>query len=82
MANSTRTKKKEKAPEPNGVKMLSYDEGLAAFDRTARRCLGMSGEEFLKAWNEGKYKDVDVDTPEMMQVIMLLPFAIPPEEDK
>ncbi|MBI4312850.1 MAG: hypothetical protein HY681_13875 [Chloroflexi bacterium] len=58
--------------------MLTYEEGLEVFDRAARRYLGMSGEDFLKAWNEGKYENVDIDTPELMSVIMLLPFTVPP----
>jgi hypothetical protein len=82
MANSARTKKKDKAPEANGVKMLTYEEGLEVFDRAARRYLGLSGEEFLKAWNEGKYKDVDIDTSGLIRVVMLLPFTVPPEETK
>jgi len=82
MAKSARTKKKEKIPEPNGVKMLTYEEGLEVFDRAARRYLDMSGEEFLKAWNEGKYKDVDIDTTGLIRVVMLLPFTVPPEAAK
>lgn len=80
MVKSAKTKKKEAVPETNGIKMLTYEEGLAYFDGVARSSLGISGEEFLKAWNEGTYKDIDIDTPEMMRVVMLLPFTVPPEE--
>jgi len=53
---------------------LSRDEGRALLDRQARRCLNMSGDEFVRAWNAGEFDD-DPDRPEVMEVVMLLPFA-------
>jgi len=34
----------------------------------------MSGEDFVRAWNEGEFAD-DADRPEVVRVVMLLPFA-------
>ncbi len=52
---------------------LSRDEGRALFDRQARYHLGISGDEFIRAWNAGEFDDPD--RPEVMEVVMLLPFA-------
>jgi hypothetical protein len=55
------------------VREVSNEEGRALFDRAARFYLHLSGEEFLMAWNEGKFQDPD--QPEIMAVAVLLPFA-------
>lgn len=52
---------------------VTGEEGRALFDRAARFYLGMSSEEFLKAWHGGKFQDPD--QPEIMAVAVLLPFA-------
>lgn len=43
-------------------------------DDLAREYLNMSGDEFMKAWDSGKFGD-DSDRPEIMRLIMLLPFV-------
>lgn len=53
---------------------LSREEGLTLLDRQARRYLGMSGDEFVQAWRDGKF-DQQSDRPEVMRVAMLLPLA-------
>jgi len=53
---------------------LSREEGRAILDRQARRCLGMSGDEFVRAWNAGEFDD-DPDRPEVMDVVMLIGLA-------
>ena len=53
---------------------LSRDEGRALFDRQARYHLGMSGDEFIRAWNAGEFDD-DPDRPDVMRVVMLMGFA-------
>ena len=55
------------------VRTLSKDEGQKLFDRQAQRYLGMSGDEFIKAWWSGRFKKDD--RPEVTRVAMLLPFA-------
>lgn len=63
------------AEVPNGaIHDVSAEEGRAILDRAARHYLGMSGEEFAVAWNAGHFDD-DPDRPEVMRVVMLLPFA-------
>ena len=53
--------------------LLSQEERWEIFDRQARRYLGMSGDEFLRAWEAGALDDLD--RPEVMRVVMLLPLA-------
>jgi hypothetical protein len=62
---------KSKAPN---VKELTLKEGRALLDQQARRYLGMSGVEFIKKWESGEFGD-DPDRPEVMRLVMLIPFA-------
>jgi hypothetical protein len=43
------------------VDEMSAQEAVEAFDTICQRELGMSGAEFLRRWDEGEYRDVDVD---------------------
>ena len=55
---------------------LTPAEGWKLFDATARRCAGMSGEEFVRRWDAGELGTVaDVDGTPLMDVVMALPFA-------
>ena len=56
------------------VEEVSPAQGREILDQAAQRYLNMSGEEFIAAWNAGKFDD-DPDRPEVMRVVMLLPFA-------
>jgi hypothetical protein len=56
------------------VKILDKDEGRRPFDREAQRLLSISGAEFLRRWDAGEY-DADPDHPEIMSLVMLIPFA-------
>lgn len=56
------------------LRELTPDESRELLDEQAQRYLGMSGEEFERAWAEGAFGD-DVDRPEVMRVAMLLPSA-------
>jgi len=53
---------------------LSREEGRALLDRQARYFLGISGDEFVRAWDAGEFDD-DPDRPEVMNVVMLIGFA-------
>jgi hypothetical protein len=53
---------------------LSREEGLALLDRAARRRLGMSAEEFIRAWEAGEFVG-KADQGGVAGVAMLLPFA-------
>lgn len=57
--------------------VASPAEGRELFDRQARRLLGLSGEEFLRKWDAGEYRDLP-DTPETRTVAylaLLIPFG-------
>ncbi|GAA2660922.1 hypothetical protein [Paractinoplanes durhamensis] len=56
------------------VHEVSAEEGAALFDRTARRLLGVSGEEFLARWDRGDYAD-EQENMNVTKVAMLIPFA-------
>lgn len=53
---------------------LTREEGLALIDQQARRYLGMSGSEFIEAFDSGRYLN-EPERPEVVRVAMLLPFA-------
>lgn len=68
----------EQTTHTNGFRELSSDEGRGLLDRQAQHYLGVSGEEFVRAWEAGEYGDPDDRTknsPGVMRVAMLLPFA-------
>lgn len=56
------------------VHEASAEEGAALFDKTARRLLGISGEEFLARWDRGEYEHED-ERVAVTKVAMLIPFA-------
>jgi len=53
---------------------LTSREARQLFDREARRHLKMSGTEFLRRWEAGKF-DGQADTSAVRRVAMLLPFG-------
>jgi hypothetical protein len=55
------------------IRELTHDEGRALLDARARRYLGISGDEFLRRWEAGDFRGVD--RPEVMRVVMAIPFA-------
>ena len=58
------------------VSELSPAEAAANFDRISRDALHLSGPEFLKALDTGKFEDVDPDTyPGLLEVLMALPLV-------
>ena len=57
-----------------GIHEVSDAEGLAILDNAARHYLNMSGEEFLRAWEEGRFDNVACTDP-VMYVSMLIPFG-------
>jgi hypothetical protein len=65
---------KNAAGTNGSVRDLTEEEGLALFDNAARFYLGISGEEFVERWDSGYY-DEDPDHPDVVDVVMLLPFA-------
>jgi hypothetical protein len=59
--------------DAGGIKELTLEEGRELFDKQVRRYLNMSGKEFIKKWEAGEFDDPD--RPEVMEVVMLLPFV-------
>ncbi len=58
-------------------RILSPEEGRAYFDEASRNLLGISGEEFLRRWDAGVYRDTP-DIPEsngIRRMAMMIPFA-------
>lgn len=56
------------------VRELDESGAREVLDRQARRYLGMSGEDFISAWDAGRFRD-DSDRPEVVRVAMLLPLG-------
>jgi len=53
---------------------LTLEDGRKLLDKQARRYLNMSGSEFIKKWEDGEFRD-DPDRPDVMRLVMLIPFA-------
>lgn len=53
---------------------LTPEEAWDVFDSAARNDLHMSGEEFLRRWDEGAFR-ADPDRPGVMDVAMLIPLV-------
>jgi len=60
-----------------GIHFVSDEEGRAILDNAARHYLNMSGEEFLRAWKEGRFTENGDTDPKVAWVSMLVPFAEP-----
>ena len=58
-----------------GIHEVTDAEGRAILDNAARHYLNMSGEEFLRAWNEGRFENGNCADPNVAWVSMLIPFA-------
>lgn len=56
------------------VETLTVDAGRELLDREARKYLGMSGAEFLAAWDSGAYVG-KTDTPEIVRLVELIHFT-------
>ena len=63
--------------EIEGIYFPTPEEALAIFDAAARRELGISGDEFLRRWDNGEYQPVPDDTEgrKIERVAMMMSFA-------
>lgn len=60
----------------SGIHHLTDAEARAIFENAARHYMNMSGDDFLARWRAGEFGDPENPyRPELMQVVMLLPFA-------
>ncbi len=57
------------------IRQLTQEEGFELLDRAARYYLDMSGDEFVRAWYEGKFDD-NPDDPDVVEVAMMLPLVV------
>ncbi|MBA2309227.1 MAG: hypothetical protein H0W01_08010 [Pseudonocardiales bacterium] len=55
------------------IEEVSLDEGRRMLDDAARQHLNMSAEDFIEAWDEGRF--TDPDSLRVQQVAALLPFG-------
>ena len=60
--------------EGAAVHILTPEEAWEIFDEAAQYYLQMSGQEFIKAWETGKFDD-DLDRPAVALVAMLRPVG-------
>lgn len=56
------------------VQELSQLEAREIFDSLAHSTLGMSGEQFVSAWENGAF-DGDPEDPGVLQLVMLMPLG-------
>lgn len=56
-----------------GVRVLTPEQEREIFERQARKRLGMSGDEFIRAWDAGEFGDRH--DSHLMSVAMMLPFV-------
>lgn len=61
---------------------LGKDESEELFDKTTRKNMQLSGDEFLKNWNSGEYDGIDWDdVPGLTEVVCALPFTSKPRRN-
>lgn len=59
------------------IRWLTPEEGREQFDAATRQMMGMSGEEFIRRWEAGEYREI-ADTPgnlHIVALVSLIPFA-------
>jgi hypothetical protein len=62
----------DRATTNGQMRELTIDEGWRVLDARAQRYLRISGDEFLRRWDQGQYRGED--SPEVLRVVMALPF--------
>jgi hypothetical protein len=55
------------------IELLTRGEGRALFDARAREWLGMSGDEFIRAWEAGEIEDPD--RSDVMVLVLMMPMT-------
>ena len=60
-----------------GVQFISAAEARELFDYQARKLVGMSGEEFLRRWDEGEFRDLfdKRGHAELTHLVMMMGFG-------
>lgn len=58
------------------MKWITQDEAMRLLDARARRVLNISGDEFVKRWKAGQYRDMDSgDCPGVIELALLAPTS-------
>lgn len=60
-----------------GYQILSPEESREVFDYQARKLVNMSGEEFLRRWDAGEFREL-FDKPgyeKLTRLVMMMPFG-------
>lgn len=58
----------------SGVHELSVEEGWEMIDRESQRRLGLSGRDFVAAWDRGEYAG-ESECQAAYEIAMMLPFV-------
>lgn len=66
---------KDNIPAGNngGINYLAPKEARELFDSLAQGSCGMSGGDFVRAWNEGRFQEAD-ERPEIAELAVLMPL--------
>ena len=69
-----RTPRSQTVPRiEEGVEDLSDDEACTLFDRQARKFLGISGEEFLRRYDAGEFRECG--SLNVSRLLILMPLV-------
>jgi hypothetical protein len=60
-----------------GVQIISAAEAREIFDYRARKAMGMSGEEFLRRWDDGEFRELfdKRGHEELTSLVMMMGFG-------
>jgi hypothetical protein len=60
-----------------GVQYISAAEAREIFDYQARKAMGMSGEEFLRRWDDGEFRELfdKRGHEELTSLVMMMGFG-------
>jgi len=65
-----------KQSSSNRIVNLTQEDGRAILNAHTYRTLGLSADEFIRAWDAGAFDNPDPDTrPEIMWLAMMIPLA-------
>lgn len=54
---------------------INNEDAQRIFDEVAQRKLGISGEDFLRRWDEGRFANLSEENPRVQEVAMLIPLV-------
>ena len=77
MASVPKSVQHDASVEDPEVVYVRPEEGRRMFDELARKWTGLSGEEFIRRWEAGKYADLveSEDNRHIVELVLMIPFA-------